>query len=112
MELIVLNFSQPRGTPSSGIICAQQDGNHLYVDLEDCTLMGYQVFGTGDGKGKISYTTKGHVRAYVQFQQSVPDGFERLGRWPVDAFAPLLPARFGTAPFGVPTERRGEESTR
>lgn len=96
-RLIVLNFSQPRGTPSSGILCAQQPGNHLHVDLEDCTLMGYKVFGTGEGKGEISYTTKGRVRAYVQFQQSVPKGFERLGRWPAEAFAKLLPASCDTA---------------
>ena len=84
-RLIVLNFSQPHGTPSSGIICCGcEDGKQLHVDFEDCTLMGYKVFGTR--KGKVSYTTKGRVAAYVQYRQSVPEHFERLRFWPVDVF--------------------------
>jgi hypothetical protein len=91
-RLIVLNFSQPRGTPSSGIICCDKaDPKYPHVDLENCTLMGYKVFGTGERKGEISYTTKGKVGAYVQFQQSVPKGFVRLTRWPVEAFSALRP---------------------
>ena len=47
-RLIVLNFSQPRGTPSSGIIyCGSRNGKQLHVDLEDCTLAGFKVFGAG-----------------------------------------------------------------
>ena len=87
-RLIVLNFSQPRGTPSTGIICSEvADPQLAHVDLEDCTLMGYKVFGTEGKEGEISYSTKGKVRAYVQFQQPVPEGFERLGLWPVEAFS-------------------------
>ena len=94
-RLIVLNFSQPHGTPSGGIIHTPLDGKQLHVDLEDCTLMGYKVFGTA--KGEVRYTTKGSVRAYVQFQQAVPKGFLRLGHWPVEVFQtvrpPELPSR-------------------
>ncbi len=91
-RLIVLNFSQPRGTPSSGIICCgAKDGKQLHVDLEDCALMGYKVFGTR--AGQVSYTAKGNCRAYVQFEQTVPDGIERLGLWPRDVFDALAPPR-------------------
>jgi hypothetical protein len=86
-RMIVLNFSQPRGTPSSGIICCDvADSKYLHVDLEDCTLMGFKVFGTGKQMGKISYTTKGKVQAYVEYEQSVPEGFERLELWPKKLF--------------------------
>jgi hypothetical protein len=27
----------------------------------------------------------------VQFKQSVPEGFERLGRWPVELFSQMAP---------------------
>ena len=104
-RLIVLNFSQPAGTPSSGIISSRvADPEQVHVDLEDCVLLGYKVFGTCDkainktdglGTGEVRYTTKGKVQAYVQFQQSVPKGFERLGLWPVEVFdriAPLTPS--------------------
>ena len=91
-RFIVLNFSQPHGTPSTGIICCDKaDPKHPHIDLEDCTLMGYMVFGTGGRPGKISYSTKGRVAAYVQFQQPVPDGMERLTRWPVGVFHALEP---------------------
>jgi len=90
-RLIVLNFSQPTISPSTGIICSEKDPSLLHVDLADCTLAGYQVFGTGSRDGKIAYTTQGKVQAYVQFQQSVPDGFERLGAWPTDLFFSLAP---------------------
>jgi len=91
-RLIVLNFSQPRGTPSSGIICSDvADPKHVHVDLEDCSLMGYKVFGTGKNPGHIAYTTQGAVRAYVQFEQTVPAGFERLGLWPTDVFHTVSP---------------------
>jgi hypothetical protein len=93
-RLIVLNFSQPQGTPSTGIICCGcKNGRQLQVDLEDCTLMGYKVFGTR--AGEVAYSLKGHVSAYVQYRQPVPKGFERLRFWPVETFADLIPARFG-----------------
>ncbi|MBI4558017.1 MAG: hypothetical protein HY706_10590 [Candidatus Hydrogenedentes bacterium] len=88
-KLAVFNFSQPRGTPSTGIICSTIEGKLLHVDLEDCTLMGYKVFGAG--KGDVSYSTKGCVRAYVQYEQSLPEGFLRLGHWPQEIFQSLLP---------------------
>lgn len=89
-RLLVLNFSQPRGTPSSGIICSEvADPKLAHVDLEDCLLAGYKVFGTGKHTSQFSYATKGKVRAYVQFEQPVPEGFERLGLWPVEAFRGL-----------------------
>lgn len=95
-RLIVLNFSQPHGTPSSGIICSDvADPKYVHVDLEDCTLMGYKVFGTGKQTGAISHTTRGKVRAYVQFQQPLPKGFERLGLWPADTFDSLRPPEPG-----------------
>jgi hypothetical protein len=93
-RLIVLNFSQPRGTPSSGIICSDvADPKYVHVDLEDCALMGYKVFGTGKQPGRISYSTKGAVRAYVQYEQPVPEQFQRLGLWPVDVFNRVAPFR-------------------
>jgi hypothetical protein len=96
-RLIVLNFSQPAGTPSSGIICCDIPGKNCHLDLEDCRLMGYKVFGISPGigtrKDPVEYTTKGHVRAYVQYQQDVPKGFERLNQWPVDLFDALAPGR-------------------
>jgi len=91
-RLITLNFSQPHGTPSPGIIQSVVDGKYLHVDLEDCTLMGYKVFGVRENPetvSSITYTTTGSVRAYVQFQQEVPKGFLRLGHWPADSFASI-----------------------
>ena len=89
-RLIVFNFSQPQGTPSTGIICCGcKDGKQLHVDLEDCTLLGYKVFGTR--QGDVSFSLKGRVAAYVQYRQDVPVGFERLRFWPVDAFQAILP---------------------
>jgi hypothetical protein len=89
-RLIVLNFSQPGGTPSGGIFHTPLDGKQLQVDLEDCRMMGYKVFST-EGKNPIGYSIKGRVQAYVQFQQSVPAGIERLTCWPVDLFAQVAP---------------------
>lgn len=94
-RLATLNFSQPQGTPSPGIIQSVIDGKFLHVDLENCDLMGYKVFGVREKKETekdIAYTTKGAVRAYVQFQQEVPAGFERLTQWPLDVFQALLPS--------------------
>ena len=93
-RLIALNFSQPHGTPIDGIIQSVQEGKLLHVDLENCTLMGYKVFGVAVEKqtvGDIGYTTRGDVKAYVQFQQEVPPGIHRLPHWPVDVFSTLLP---------------------
>ena len=66
-----------------------KQGKQLHVDFENSTLMGYKVFGTRSGE--VSYTTEGTARAYVQYQQAVPKGFERLGRWPVDVFDSIGP---------------------
>ncbi len=93
-NLIALNFSQPQGTPTDGVIQSVEEGKLLQVDLEDCTLMGYKVFGVIVKKGTASdirYTTKGDVKAYVQFQQQVPKGMHALGHWPADVFQQLLP---------------------
>jgi len=88
-RLVSLNFSQPQGKPGTGVIFSTIEGKLLHVDLEDCTLMGCKMFGAG--KGEVSYTTKGDVKAYVQFQQDVPKGMLRLGHWPVEVFQTLLP---------------------
>lgn len=88
-RLISLNFSQPQGKPGTGVIYSTIEGRFLQVDLEDCTLMGCKIFGAG--KGDVSYTTRGDVKAYVQFQQDVPPGMLRLGHWPAEAFQTLLP---------------------
>lgn len=93
-RLIALNFSQPQGTPTDGIIQSVQEGKLLHVDLEDCTLMGYKVFGVKVQKetaSDITYTTAGDVKAYVQFQQETPKGFHRLSYWPADVFQAMLP---------------------
>jgi hypothetical protein len=88
-RFIVLNFTQPEmGGKSTGIICTagHKPAGKLHVDLEDCILAGYSVFTNGE-EGKVaSYTTKGKVQAYVQFAQSVPEGFERIGLWPAELF--------------------------
>lgn len=104
-RMIVLNFSQPVGTPSTGIIHTPLDGRQLHVDLEDCTMMGYRVFGAG--KGDIEYTTKGKVTAYVQFRQGVPKGIEALGLWPVELFAAAAPP---VKPRGEPALVKEEHS--
>ncbi len=93
-RLVVLNFSQPVGTPTDGVIQSVQEGRLLHVELEDSLVMGYKVFGViveKETAGDIGYTLRGDVRAYVQFQQEVPAGFHRLADWPVEAFAALSP---------------------
>jgi hypothetical protein len=92
-RLIVLNFSQPHGTPSTGILYSDVAGKYLHVDLEDCALVGYKVFGARNGD-LFSYTATGHNRAYVQYRQPVPPEIERLRFWPVEVFNDLLPPRF------------------
>ena len=94
-RLVALNFSQPQGTPIDGAIQSVEDGKYLHVDLEDTTVMGYKVFGVRVNKetaGAIGFTTTGDVKAYVQYQQDVPPGFHRLGRWPADLFQTIVPA--------------------
>ena len=88
-RLIALNFSQPAGTPTDGVIQSVQNGKYLHVDLEDSTLMGYRVFGVKvdkDSAGDIGYSTLGAVNAYVQWTQEVPEKIHRVGHWPVAAF--------------------------
>jgi hypothetical protein len=93
-RLVTLNFSQPAGTPTDGIIQCVQHGKYLHVELEDTILMGYKVLGVKVEKqteNEITLTTKGDVRAYVQFQQDMPKGIERLDRWPVEVFQSIAP---------------------
>lgn len=117
-RLIVLNFSQPHGTPATGVIYSDLLGKFLHVDLENCLVMGFKVFGAISNE-TFSYNLTGTNRAYVQYRQPVPAGFERLRFWPVEAFNDLLPARFTEAagagrpqltklPFAMP---RAMEST-
>ncbi len=92
--LIVLNFSQPHGTPTDGIIQSVIDGKYLRVDMRDSSLMGYKVFGVRhhpETEKDIRYNVSGCVRAYVQYQQAVPDGVQPLGHWPVDLFESIKP---------------------
>ncbi|MCA9231130.1 MAG: hypothetical protein KDA57_10785 [Planctomycetales bacterium] len=93
-NLVALNFSQPQGTPIDGAIQSVEQGKLLHVDLEDTTVMGYKVFGVRVNKETaqdIAYTTSGKVQAYVQFQQEVPPGFDRLKKWPSEVFQSILP---------------------
>jgi hypothetical protein len=91
--LIVLNFSQPHGTPATGVVYSDLAGKFLHVDFTDCTLLGYKALGARSND-MFSFTTHGTNRAYVQYRQAVPKGFERLRFWPVETFNDLLPARF------------------
>jgi hypothetical protein len=104
-RLIVLNYSQPHGTPATGVIYSDLAGKYLHVDLEDCALMGYRIFGARDND-LFSYTLTGRNRAYVQYRQPVPKGFERLRFWPVEVFDDLLPPRFHAPTTGAPTRPR------
>jgi len=95
-RMIVLNFTQPEmGGKSTGIICTEGHAptGRLHVDLEDCVLAGYSVFTPGEAQKAVTYTTKGKTKAYVQFKQDVPQGFERLGFWPTDLFYHIAPPR-------------------
>ena len=96
-RLVTLNFSQPAGTPTDGIVQSVQNGKYLHVDFEDSTLMGYKVFGVRvdkDSVGDIGYSVKGNVQAYVQHTQDVPKGMLRLGAWPAGVFDTI--AEFST----------------
>ena len=104
-RMIVLNFTQPEmGGKSTGIICTQGHSptGRLHVDLENCILAGYSVFTPGEEGKAVTYTTKGNTRAYVQFKQNVPEGFERLGLWPTDLFFQISPPR---QPFQSPENK-------
>jgi len=90
-RLIVLNFSQPHLSPSTGIICSEKRPELLHIDLEDCLLAGYQVFGTGKSDEKISYTSTGNVEAYVQFEQKTPVGIKQISAWPTRLFSLIAP---------------------
>ena len=106
-KMVVLNFSQPVGTPSDGVIVSVQNGKYFHVDLEDSTLMGYKVFGVKvdtDSVNALGFTTTGDVKAYVQFTQPVPEGFYRLTHWPTDLFASMAPPALTAA--GPVLERR------
>lgn len=106
-RLAALNFSQPQGTPTDGVIQSVEDGKLLHVDLVDSTIMGYKVFGVRvnkDTEKDIRYTTAGDVKAYVQFQQDMPQGIHRLQQWPVDLFAALAPPP--PSPRGIVLENR------
>ena len=104
-RLIVMNFSQPHGTPATGAVYSDLDPKYLHVDFEDCLVMGYKVLGARND-ALFSHTTKGTNRAYVQYRQPVPAGFERLRFWPVEAFNDLVPARFqASASAGGTTAR-------
>lgn len=92
-RLLVLNFSQPHGTPATGVVYSDLAGKYLHVDFEDCTAMGYQILGARNND-MFSYSTRGTNRAYVQYRQPVPKGFERLRFWPVEVFDEMLPPRF------------------
>lgn len=95
-RLIVLNFTQPEmGGKSTGIICTQghSGDGRLHVDLEDCTLAGYSLLTPGKEGKVVTYTTRGKTRAYVQFKQDLPEGFERMGLWPTDLFFQIAPPR-------------------
>lgn len=100
-KLVALNFSQPAGTPTDGIVQSVEEGQYLHVDFTDCTLMGYKVFGVKvkkDTVDEIGYTAKGATNAYVQFTQDVPKGMLRLGHWPTEMLDALVPPPTPTAP--------------
>jgi hypothetical protein len=97
-RLVVLNFTQPEmGGKSTGILCTQghKPSGRLHLDLEDCSLAGYSIATPGDDAQALTYTVKGRTRAYVQFKQAVPEGFERLGLWPAELFSAIAPPAQG-----------------
>ena len=91
-RLITLNFSQPAGTPTDGIIQCVQHGRYLHVELEDTALMGYKVLGVAVDKetaNEIGLTTKRRrprVRAVSagRAEGRPPAGPVAGGRVPVD----------------------------
>lgn len=112
--LAALNFSQPAGTPTDGIVQSMEHGKYMRADFEDCTLMGYKVFGSKvspDSAGEIEYHTQGPVQAYVQYQQAVPQGMLALGGWPTALYATLSPPQPATVlsvpPRAITMVRKG-----
>ena len=91
-KLIVLNFSQPHGTPATGIIYSDLLGKFLHVDIEECFFAGFKIFGAKDND-MFSYTLKGKNEAYVQFQQETPEGIERLALFPTEVFSQIAPPK-------------------
>ncbi len=98
-RLIVLNFAQTQFGPdqaSSGVIyCNARDGSQLHVDFDNCRMMGYKLFGASSGE--VSYATTGNNQVYVQFQQTVPRDFDRIGLWPTEWITSLGVKGFSTA---------------
>lgn len=95
-RMIALNFTQPEmGGKSTGVVCTQghRATGRLHVDLEDCILAGYSVLTPGKDAQALTYTVRGKVLAYVQFKQPLPDGFKRLGSWPVELFDRIAPPK-------------------
>ncbi|QDU79147.1 hypothetical protein Pla110_08520 [Polystyrenella longa] len=93
-RMIVLNFTQPEmGGKSTGILCTQghKDTGKLHVDLEDCSLAGYSVFTPGPDAKALTYSLSGQVTAYVQFKQSLPEGFTRVNQWSPKLFSMMAP---------------------
>lgn len=92
-RLVTLNFSQPAGTPTDGIVQSVEEGQYVHVDFEDSLLMGYKLFGVKvkkETEKDIGFTSK-RCQAYVQFTQDVPKGFHRLDRWPTEIFSTIAP---------------------
>ena len=97
-RLIVLNFTQPEmGGKSTGIFATERrdfpDASGLHVDLEDTIMCGYSIRTPGPLGKYLSYSTKGQVRAYLQYKQEVPEGIGRIGLWPTELFFQMAPPR-------------------
>lgn len=90
-RLLVMNFTQPAGTPpNTGIIRTPNDGSRYLIDLEDCQLMGCKVF-SDEKPTPPQYTLKGHNRVYIQYTREIPDGMEPMHGWPVELFQQMAP---------------------
>ncbi|MDO5552130.1 MAG: hypothetical protein Q4G68_00080 [Planctomycetia bacterium] len=89
-RLIVNNFSQPGGTPCTGIIRSANGGEKYKVAFEDCSLMGCKVF-SEEADVPIQYELKGHNKVYLQYKQTIPEGFEGFSGWPIDLFHFMAP---------------------
>lgn len=93
-RLIALNFTQPEmGGKSTGLLCTENhaEAGALHVDLSDCRLAGYSVTTPGPDGEAATLSLSGRNTAYLQFKQSAPDGFERVGSWPADLFSRIAP---------------------
>ena len=78
-----INFSQPRGTPSSGVVGSEvADPKQVRVDLEDCLLAGYKVVGTGKHASQISLSGF-NVDQSVYLPAGGRAGIERLVQSPL-----------------------------